>query len=315
MMVPMVRRRFPRSDYAHCFGVGLGIIFVCSQMLAQTDAVPRALPEIEARQHLIQKVEPIYPPIAAAARIEGDVVISVLIDAKGNIASERALSGPPLLQQAALDAVKKWHFTPFTENAALRTVSTTLTIPFPPESYIPQLTPDQEKADQAMSSLSDQCRSALKAQKAQDAMDLCKRALDMSFQAGDLTAGTQLGRLFSHQLYGHAMLMAEKPREALEQENLAVTEAVKHLTDKQIEYAEPFFWRAIVEANLEDTSSALRDFQIAEETMRRAIIDLPDMKEHYIAYLSAILKQHAALLDSMGRAADAEKLRAEAAAL
>jgi len=49
--------------------------------------------------------------------------------------------------------------------------------------------------------------------------------------------------------------------------------------------------------------------------MRRAIINLPDMKEHYGSYLAAILKQHATLLDMMGRRDEATKLRAEAAAL
>jgi hypothetical protein len=39
------------------------------------------------------------------------------------------------------------------------------------------------------------------------------------------------------------------------------------------------------------------------------------MKKNYSAYLASILKQHAALLDQLGRPADAEKLRAEAAAL
>ena len=109
--------------------------------------------------------------------------------------------------------------------------------------------------------------------------------------------------------------MSGKAQEALEQENLAVEEARKCVTDKEEEYAEPFFWRAIVEANLGDANASLNDFQIAEGTMRRAIINLPDMKEHYSTYFAAILKQHAALLDLMGRQADAGKLREEAAAL
>jgi alpha-D-ribose 1-methylphosphonate 5-triphosphate synthase subunit PhnG len=66
---------------------------------------------------------------------------------------------------------------------------------------------------------------------------------------------------------------------------------------------------------LGDANGALSDFQTAEATMRRAIINLPDMKEHYSSYLAAILKQHAALLDLMGRRDGAAKLRAEAAAL
>jgi lipopolysaccharide biosynthesis regulator YciM len=77
----------------------------------------------------------------------------------------------------------------------------------------------------------------------------------------------------------------------------------------------PFCWRAIVEARLGQVDAALADFNIAEETHRKAIHHLPEMKKNYSAYLASILKQHAALLDQLGRPADAEKLRAEAAAL
>ena len=53
---------------------------------AQSNTTANSVSEADARQHLKQKIDPVYPPIAAAARIEGDVVISVLIDAKGIIA-------------------------------------------------------------------------------------------------------------------------------------------------------------------------------------------------------------------------------------
>ncbi len=282
---------------------------------AQTNMAAKAISEADARQHLNQKIDPVYPPIAAAARIEGDVVISVLIDASGSVASERVLSGPAMLQQAALDAVKKWRFEPFTASSAAMPVTSTLTISFHLEHHGPQPTAEQEQAAQAWFPLSDKCRDALKTQNREDSLDFCRQTLDMSFKAGDLTSSDQLGRLNSHQLYGHALLMAGRAQEALDQENLAIAEAKKCVTDKEEEYAEPFFWRAIVEAHLGDAKGALSDFQTAEVTMHRAIINLPDMKEHYNTYLGAILKQHAALLDMMGRPADAEKLRAEASAL
>jgi tetratricopeptide (TPR) repeat protein len=109
--------------------------------------------------------------------------------------------------------------------------------------------------------------------------------------------------------------MAGRAQEALDQENLAIAEAKKCLTDKDEEYATPFVWRAIVEANLGQGDPALADFQTAEETYRRAIAHLPDMKKIYGQNLASTLKTHATLLDMMGRPADAEKLRAEAAAL
>jgi tetratricopeptide (TPR) repeat protein len=220
-----------------------------------------------------------------------------------------------MLRQAALDAVKNWQFAPFAVNGVAAPVTTTLAVPFHIEHHGPQPTADQEKAAQAWFPLSDKCRNALRAQNQEDSLNLCKQALEMSLKAGDLTSSDQLGRLDSHQLYGHALLMAGRAQEALDQENLAIAEAKKCLTDKDEEYATPFVWRAIVEANLGQGGAALADFQTAEETYRRAIAHLPDMKKIYSQNLASTLKTHAALLDSMGRTADAEKLRAEAAAL
>lgn len=282
---------------------------------AQTNIATKTVPESDARQHLNQKIDPVYPPIAAATRVEGEVVISVLIDINGKVAQERVLSGPAMLQQSALDAVKKWHFTSFEENGAPASVTTTLTIPFHLEHHGPQPTAEQEKAAQAWFPLSDKCRSALKSQVNEDALNVCKQALDMSLQAGDLTNSDQLARLDSHQLYGHALLSAGRAPEALKQMNLAVAEAKKCVNDREEEYAGPFFWRAIVEAHLGDANAAISDFQVSEETMRRAIINLPDMKKNYSSYLAAILNQHAALLDLMGRTDEAARVRAEAAAL
>ncbi|MGA3101516.1 MAG: TonB family protein [Terracidiphilus sp.] len=308
-------RRGVRNRPVRRFVIVFGTLLVSHALFGQTNAGFKSVSEADARQHLTQKTDPVYPPIAAAARIEGDVVISVVVDMKGQVESEKVLSGPAMLQQATLDAVKKWQFAPFTTDGTEAPVTTTLTIPFHLEHHGPQPTAEQEKAAQALFPLSDKCREALRAQNTQDALNLCKQALDMSLKAGDLTNSDQLGRLDSHQLYGHALLIAGRAQDALEQVNLAVAEAKKCVTDKDEEYAEPFFWRAIVEAHLGDASDALSDFQTAETTMRRAITNLPDMKEHYSSYLAAILKQHAALLDLMGRQDEAAKLRDEAAAL
>jgi len=296
-------------------GAVCGALVLCTQLQAQTENTSRSVSETEALYHLKQRVEPVYPPIAAAVRIEGDVVISVAIDAKGKITSEKVLSGPAMLQQAALDAVKKWQFTSFNVNGTPTPVTATLTISFHLEHHGPQPTAGQVKAAQAWFPLSDKCREALRAQNTEDALNLCKQTLDMSMEAGDLTNSDQLGRLLSLQYYGHALLMAGRTQEALDQENLAIAEAKKCVNDKDEEYAEPFFWRALVKAHLGDANGALSDFQTAEETMHRAISNLPDMKEHYSSYLAAILKQHAALLDLMGKTADAEELREQAAAL
>jgi TonB family protein len=61
---------------------------------------------------LRKSVAPEYPAIAKAQHVSGRVQIDALIDASGNVASVKILSGPTLLHHAALDAVKQWKYSP-----------------------------------------------------------------------------------------------------------------------------------------------------------------------------------------------------------
>ena len=61
---------------------------------------------------LISSVAPVYPTIAKAQRVGGNVKIDALVDASGNVTSMSLVSGPPLLQQAAMDALRHWKYDP-----------------------------------------------------------------------------------------------------------------------------------------------------------------------------------------------------------
>jgi TonB family protein len=297
------------------FAVLCGLFLLVRGSIAQGVDAPKTISEPDARQHLVQHAEPVYPAIAQAVRLQGEVTLAVTIDARGLVAAEKVVNGPPMLQQAALDAVKKWQFAPFIDNGAAIPVATTLIIEFKLAQNGPGPTAEQEKAAQDWFPLEEKCMSAVKAQAVQEAVEICKQTLDMSLKAGDLTLSNQLARTGSYQLYGHALLLADKKQAALAQEYMAVDEAHKCLTNKDQEFAMPYFWRGVVEANMGQNDAALADFATAEATNRKAIANLPDMKEKYSQVLAAILKEHAALLDRMGRADDAAKVRAEAAAL
>ena len=60
----------------------------------------------------ISKPVPPYPPIARAARASGTVTVQVLVDETGRVISARAVSGHPLLQQAAVGAARQARFSP-----------------------------------------------------------------------------------------------------------------------------------------------------------------------------------------------------------
>lgn len=63
--------------------------------------------------YAVEKRTPIYPPSARALRQTGIVRIEVLVDEEGKVTEIKSASGPPLLQNAAKDAVKGWKFKPF----------------------------------------------------------------------------------------------------------------------------------------------------------------------------------------------------------
>lgn len=79
---------------------------------------------------LLTKTIPIYPPIAKAARVQGTVVLQATISKTGSIEGLRVLSGPPMLQQAALDAVKSWRYRPYLLNGEPVEVQTTISVIF-----------------------------------------------------------------------------------------------------------------------------------------------------------------------------------------
>lgn len=75
----------------------------------------------------IAHVEPVYPPVAVAARAQGVVLIDVTIGPDGKVLSPVVTKSIPLLDQAAIDAVRQWRFEPIAER---RPVIMTVTLTF-----------------------------------------------------------------------------------------------------------------------------------------------------------------------------------------
>lgn len=79
---------------------------------------------------LIHRVEPTYPPLARAARVQGDVVLSAIIDTNGQIQNLQLVSGHPMLVPAAITAVRQWRYKPYLLNGQPVEVETTVTVIF-----------------------------------------------------------------------------------------------------------------------------------------------------------------------------------------
>jgi TonB family protein len=63
--------------------------------------------------NLVYSPVPAYPAAASASHVQGEVKLSADVDRDGKVASVRVISGPPLLRDAALDAVQRWRYRPY----------------------------------------------------------------------------------------------------------------------------------------------------------------------------------------------------------
>jgi len=79
---------------------------------------------------IISKPTPVYPPLARQTRISGTVRLHAIIGKDGTIQSLEVISGHPLLQQAALDAVRQWRYQPTLLNGDPVDVDTTIDVIF-----------------------------------------------------------------------------------------------------------------------------------------------------------------------------------------
>lgn len=71
----------------------------------------------------IRRAQPTYPDSAKAERVSGAVVVEIEIDEEGNVAFARAITGHPLLKDAAIEAARQWQFSPtMLEGRAVRVI-------------------------------------------------------------------------------------------------------------------------------------------------------------------------------------------------
>jgi periplasmic protein TonB len=79
---------------------------------------------------LLSKIAPIYPVVAKEAGIEGDVVIKTSLDKDGNVGHMEIVSGPAMLRQPALEALRRWKYKPSTLNGEPVPVTILVTLKF-----------------------------------------------------------------------------------------------------------------------------------------------------------------------------------------
>lgn len=91
----------------------LGLTIVAG--LGSGEEAARRISHAVALQSVTTKVVPEYSPIAKQLKIQGSVQLDAVIAEDGSVEKVDIVSGNPVLTKPAADALKKWHFKPFTE--------------------------------------------------------------------------------------------------------------------------------------------------------------------------------------------------------
>jgi len=109
-------------------------LLICLISLAPPQATPSPTPvhvaDIIFSRQLVLRVSPVYPPLARQARIQGTVVLKIVIDESGGVQNPQVVSGHPMLAPAAIDAVKQWRYMPYLLNGAPVEVETNVVVKF-----------------------------------------------------------------------------------------------------------------------------------------------------------------------------------------
>jgi protein TonB len=79
---------------------------------------------------LLAPIRPVYPTIAKAAGVQGTVIVEAIISRTGTIESLHVVSGPQMLQRAAMDAIREARYQPYRLNGVPTEVQTRITVNF-----------------------------------------------------------------------------------------------------------------------------------------------------------------------------------------
>jgi periplasmic protein TonB len=140
-VIPETPRNFepPSAPVGSIVGVGDGPPITNIETVVGRGVPPSPPPEPAAPVRVgsgirtpvrVVDVAPSYPAIARSAHVQGVVILEAVLDAQGRVESTRVLRSVPLLDQAAIDAVQQWRYTPTLLNGRSVPVIITITVNF-----------------------------------------------------------------------------------------------------------------------------------------------------------------------------------------
>jgi TonB family protein len=287
------------------------IAALCSASLHAQD--PRVVDQAELSQHLDHSTPPVYPAIAKAAHIQGTVVFAVLLSSAGRVESLHVVSGPAMLQQAAIDCVKQWTYHPFLKNGVPIPVSSRIAVEFSLGDSTDAIRKDQEISERYFK-LDSKCREAVLAHSDLPAAEaLCNQVAQI---ASEFAPDARFIERRSAYDYAAVACLNNHDLDAAYQWAAKAVAVAQLGHDDNSGNNSVYATLGMIEAMRGDLSSADRDLTTAEDFGRKAIAWTKDVKfEHIDSYLSSLtqdLRFHARVLRILNRPQEAQQKLDEA---
>jgi TonB family protein len=265
------------------------------------------------QEHIDHQISPVYPPIAKAAHIQGTVVFDLRIGTTGKIESMKVVSGPAMLQQAAMDCLKQWSFHPFEKDGVPVAATGPASIVFLLSDYHPA--PDDEQVADRYFPLFDQCNKAISSRAdTKSAEDVCNSAAETAEKFGSEVRFVEKRSAFVYAATACAD-NGDLPN--------ALAWADKAVEVVKVGYADnsgssaAYSTRGTIEGMMGDLTSSDQDLTEAEDFSRKGIAwvekEAPSLRTEYVRPFVHDLQFHAKVLQAMGRPDEAKKKLDEAA--
>lgn len=264
-------------------------------------------------QHIDHRVPPVYPPIAKAAHIQGTVLFDLRIGVSGKIESMKVISGPAMLQQAAIDCLKEWTFHPFEQSGAPVIASGQMPIVFALSDYHPPAN-DEQIAGRYFP-FSDKCRRAVLANKDRSSTEsVCNQAAETAEQFGP-----DVRFIEKRSGFVYAATACANNRDLVKALSWAAkaVDVVKRGHDDNSGSNAAYSTKGMIEGMMGDLAAADADLAVAENYGRKAVAWAVQEKfEHEDSYKQSLVRDfrfHAQILKAMNRPKESQEKLDEAA--
>jgi TonB family protein len=334
----MIFKARMQTNWLRLLSVAVAVMFFAIHAHGQA-SLPPVDPEI-ANALITTRVEPMYPLIAKAAGVGGAVILQFTVTAAGDVGDIEVQVGPVMLQQAAIDAVKRWKYRPYLVNGkptAFKTIAMLEFDPTPPppvdtndpHAFDEPKTNDPNTAGQAVPAfLQESEEEKLEGENSRNltqcqvlweshdpardipaSVEACRKLVEFLDQNPDFRG--PVDRIAAHDNYGLALLdFAHQPKEALAQFEAEVVLLPRKFAPLDQEYIVGIWHRGRAYAELRENALAEQDLSTAENSSVLGEKENPSAAQGYKGLRKQIIASHVQLLEQEGKHIEAQRLRA-----